>query len=221
MSALSDEPRFKRPREKLLSHGVQALRDDELLAILLRTGYKGKSARDIAQRILKTTSLRELATLSSKDLSVLKGVGVSRACAICAAFEIGRRALSTEVSDSIQSPHDAAQIFSFIRHKKKEHLVGVYLNARNQVMNVQIISIGTLNASLIHPREVFAPAMKEHAAAIILGHNHPSGNLEPSSADVAVTKTLVEAGGLLGIDILDHLIVTASAHQSMKDGGWI
>lgn len=219
MGKMNDIPKSILPREKLILKGPSALHDYELLAILLRTGYKGQSVLDVAKRILKTKSLVDLSVMDTKDIAKLKGVGLSRASIISASLEIAKRIFKNDPTVKINSPSDVVKVIGHIRDKKKEHFVALYLDARNQLITTEIISIGTLNSSLVHPREVFSPAIKHNAVSIIVAHNHPSGDPEPSRDDELVTKRLVEAGKILGIDVVDHIVITKLDHVSLKDKG--
>ena len=217
MTKIKDLPKFKRPREKLFEKGADALKDYELLAILLRTGYQGKSAIEIAKRILKEKPFKKLISLSIKDLAKIKGVGPSRAAIITSAFVIGKRTYQEDNSIIISSPEDAVKVLSFLRNKKREYLAAIYLNARKQLITTKTISIGTLTANLVHPRELFKPALKLNAASIVIAHNHPSGDKTPSIEDKKLTQRLVKAGKLLGIKLEDHIIITKDSFISLKE----
>jgi len=212
-------PTHLRPREKLLEKGPENLRDRELLAILLRTGRSGKSAIDIGQDILKKFPLARLLDISLSDLVKVKGVDSGKACSILAAFELTKRALQEYKTNLpiIASPVEALTHVHHIRHLKREHFIVLYLNARNQLIHTETVSIGTLTASLVHPREVFAPALEVRAASLLLVHNHPSGDPSPSPQDIELTGRLVEAGAILALDILDHLIVCKTNYASFKE----
>ncbi len=216
MPKIKDLPSFKRPREKLESLGVHALKNHELLAILLRTGYQGKSALEVAKRILSRYPLKQLSQLSFSDLAKIKGVGKSRAATIIAAFSLASRADLNQKAIKINSPDDAVKVLSFIRNKKREYFVALYLDAENKLITHEIISIGSLDSSLVHPREVFYPAIQHKAVSVIIAHNHPSGNLTPSSHDIQITKTLSQAGQILNIHLIDHLIITQNNYTSLK-----
>jgi len=215
MPKIKDLPKHKRPREKLFEKGANALKDYELLAILLRTGYQGKNAIEVAKRILKTTPFKKLVKLSINDLVKLKGVGKSRAATITTAFSLAKR-LSPKKENVIASPEDIIKLVSNYKNKKREYLIGIYLDARKQLINKKVISIGTLDTNLIHPREVFKPAIQHNAAAVIVVHNHPSGDPKPSLEDRRVTKKLIKAGKLLGIKLIDHLIIANDNYFSFK-----
>ena len=209
----------EQPREKLARLGLDGLNDSELLALLLRVGYKGKSVFELANDILKKCSKKNksIFELSYKELSKLKGIGKSKAATILAGFELTRRALTKQTRVVISEPTDAVNQISEIRLRKKENFVVLYLNARNELIHKEFISIGTLNASLVHPREVFAPAIEHRAIGLVLTHNHPSGDVNPSDDDLELTKIVVESGRMLGIEVFDHVIVTEAEYFSLKE----
>lgn len=218
MTNIKSLPAHLRPREKLVEKGVAALTDKELLAILLRTGRLGMSALDIAGNILTKHKINHLLDVTLEELIKIKGIDTGKATTILAAFEITRRA--TGVFDNslptISSPQDALDQLTELRHLKKEHFVALYLNARNQLIHKETISVGTLTSSLVHPREVFEPAVRYLAASVMLAHNHPSGSPDPSAEDCAITNKLAASGNLLGFNVADHIIVTANGHVSLK-----
>ncbi len=220
MVKIKDLPNFKRPREKLIENGPSALSDNELLAILLRSGYKKLSAIDLAKKVLKKKTLVRLKNTSFEELVNIKGIGISGASSIIAAFEISNRVSNQKTLLTVKSPGDVLKVTSNLRNKKREYMVALYLNAKSELIKKQIISIGTLTESLVHPREVFAPAIKNHAVNVVLVHNHPSGNCEPSKEDIAVTRALIKAGELLGISILDHIILSSMDAISLREKGY-
>lgn len=210
-----------RPREKLERLGAESLRDEELLAILLRTGTNGKDVTLLSKELLKKYDRQNFLKVSLEELKKQKGIGLTKASVLIAAFELSKRFLRV-ISDSvptIQSPRDVLAQVQEILHRKKENFVVLYLNARNQLIHKEFVSIGSLNSALVHPREVFLPAIQHLSASIILIHNHPSGDCDPSSEDIELTRRLVSAGELLGIEVLDHLIVSSSTYLSMKEKG--
>lgn len=213
---IKDLSKVERPREKLVKYGPEKLSSAELLAILLRTGCKGVNVVELSKKILNKYP-NGLINVNIDDLKNTYGLGEAKACEIVACFELGRRFLKDKKSELILSPEKVWEELKEIRNNKKEHFVVFYLDARNQVIKQEVISIGTLNASLIHPREVFEPAIKNNTAQIIIAHNHPSGECEPSEEDLAITKRLQEAGKILGIEIVDHVIVSANKWQSFRD----
>lgn len=216
-------PLHCRPREKLKRFGSSQLKDVELLALLLRTGTADKSVIDISKHILHRRKLEDLSSFNIEELRKLNGLGESKASSLVAAFEIGKRVygqLPQEII-TINSPSDVSKQLLDIASATKEYFVVFLLNARNQLTRKETVSIGTLSASLVHPREVFEPAIRYNSAAVIIAHNHPSGDPAPSDADIKITAQLVEAGNIMGIEILDHVIVTRDNHLSMKAEGYI
>jgi DNA repair protein RadC len=218
---IRDLPRAEKPREKLIEKGPEALKDSELLAILLGSGYKGKNVVQLAKRILTTHPLDKIRNMPLKDLRKLKGIGYAKGCLIRAAFELAKRAftIDEDVLPVVKKPKDVANQVTEIRKYRKESFVVLYLNARNQVIHKETVSMGTLNASLVHPREVFQPAVAKCAASVILTHNHPSGNTSPSEEDAEITRRMVKAGQIMGIEVLDHVIVSERGHRSLKEEG--
>ncbi|GAB4218627.1 MAG: DNA repair protein RadC [Candidatus Microgenomates bacterium] len=215
-------PKEEKPRERLLKFGPEALSNSELLAIIFGRGVKGESVLDISYKLVGYfKSLSDLSEASVKELKRFKGLGMAKICQLKACFEIGRRvnfsfkSKRRKIKRSFVSPQD---IFEQVREKitnyHKEHFLVVCLDNRNEVIAVEIVSVGTLNKSLIHPRETFEVAIKNHSAQIIICHNHPSGELIPSEDDLIVTKRLVEAGKLLGIEVIDHLIISKTSFFS-------
>lgn len=213
---IHDLPRIERPREKLMQYGPSKLTDRELLAVIIRTGRKGENALEMAQRVFRQIKLGDFPEMTFSEFRKITGIGQSKACEIMACVELGRRIfLDKKVTISqILSPQDVFYKLEDIRASKKEHFIVFFLDARNQEIKRELISIGTINANLVHPREVFEPAVKYLAVQIIIAHNHPSGNLEPSQEDIAITKRLIEAGKILGIEVIDHIIVTLDSFSS-------
>lgn len=216
---IKDLPKIDRPREKLIQKGPQNLKDEELLAILLRTGREGKNVLEVAKQILTRHSKKRLLKLSYEDLLKIKGIDSAKACTILAAAELIKRALKVgeETLPIIRSTKDVIAQAVYMRDKTREHLMGIYLNARNEMIFKKPIFVGTLNANLVHPREIFALALEKNAASVILVHNHPSGDAEPSQDDLEITKRLTEAGKIMGIDVLDHIIITKTKVFSFKE----
>ena len=205
-----------RPREKLQSRGAQALADAELLALVLGTGSPGRSALRLG-RALARRRLQELAEWPLRRWLAIAGVGPARAAALIAAFELGRRALEVgETARAIRGPEDVIAQVGDLRRARREHFVVLLLNARHEIQCRETVSIGSLNASIVHPREVFLPAIVHSAASVVLVHNHPSGDPEPSDEDLAITRQLVEVGELVGISVLDHVIVAARGDVSFR-----
>ncbi|MEN3026862.1 MAG: DNA repair protein RadC [Chlorobiota bacterium] len=213
----------ERPRERLLRYGASVLADAELLAILIGSGTQGFSALDVARALLQRFgSLTELASRDVSELRGIRGMGTVRAVTLAAAFEVARR-LQAEPFTSrrvIRSPADVAQMFiPRLRGARTESFWVLLLNAANQVIREVVVSEGILTASLVHPREVFRLAITESAAAVILLHNHPSGNTEPSPEDIALTRQLVQAGSIVGIPVLDHIIIAGETYVSLRERG--
>jgi DNA repair protein RadC len=205
---IKDIAKSDRPREKMEKYGPERLSDIELLAILLRTGTKDLNVLKLSQKILEKFGNGKFIDVSIDDLKTIHGIGTVKACEVLACFELGRRMLKGKKVSILLSPKDVWEQMSDVRGSKKEHFVVFYLDSRNQEIHKEIVSIGTLNESLVHPREVFEGAIKNNAASIIIAHNHPSGDLEPSEADIEITKKLIHAGKILDIKIVSHILVT-------------
>ncbi len=221
INLIRDLPMVERPRERLARVGAEGLKAEELLAIVLRTGYRGHGALEVARTLLASHSMGQLLAMPLTRLSGLRGMGPSRASSLLAAAELVRRGeKGTDLAfPTIQSVNDVVAQALEIRDKKKEYLLAFFLNARHQLIAKETISIGTLTASLAHPREIFAPAIGKAAAGVILVHNHPSGDPSPSDEDIRLTKRIAQAGHIMGIDLLDHLIVAESGSYSFKTAG--
>ena len=207
------------PREKLERLGPEALHNEELLAILLRTGYEGRNVLEVSREIFRHFSVDELVDMDLKKLTTIKGIGRAKAAGLVAGFELAKRGLNQGmgIEPSITSPADVLGLLTDIKDRRKEYFVALFLNARNQVICRENVSVGSLNASLVHPREVFAPAVGSSAASVILAHNHPSGDVTPSREDIELTRRMVQAGEIMGIEVLDHLIVGSERFLSMKE----
>ena len=211
-----------RPREKLLLRGPQSLSDAELVAILLRTGKKGKSVLEIARELISSEgNLAMLATKTVDSLQLISGIGKDKAATLAAAFELSRRILYQPkwlANKKITSPRDVAEIFiPILRDDNKEKFIVVCLNSANKIIKHETISIGNLNSSVVHPREVFKVAIDNSSASIILIHNHPSGNPEPSNEDIRITKKIVETGKIMEIPVFDHLIIAGETYTSFVE----
>ncbi len=220
MPKIKDIPKVDRPREKLIKSGAKFLKDYELLAIFLNTGTKGKNVLEVAQDILSNYPKKKLLGLDFAQFKKINGIGPAKATQILAAFEFAGRVLEVDSSGTlpiVQTKKDIIAQISFLREHKKENFVVLYLNSRNELLNKETISVGTLNASLVHPREVFEPAARYFAAQIILAHNHPSGDSAPSEDDLDLTKRMVEAGKILGIEVIDHVIISNLNSFSFKE----
>ncbi|PAE23982.1 MULTISPECIES: DNA repair protein RadC [Bacillaceae] len=222
---IKDFPQDERPRERFVQNGPESLSNHELIAILLRTGTKDESVLQLANRLLTHfEGLRLLKDASLDEITSIKGIGSAKAIQVLAAVEIGRRISKLTYDDrySIRSPEDGANyVMHEMRFLSQEHFVCLYLNTKNQVLHKQTIFIGSLNASIVHPREVFKEAFRRSAASIICIHNHPSGDPTPSREDIEVTKRLAESGKIIGIDVLDHLIIGENKFVSLKEKGYL
>ncbi len=219
-----DMQKEERPRERLLKNGASSLSDSELLAIILRTGTRQENVINMCQRLLSMYNLKQLSQANIKKLTQVHGIKESKAAQIAACFEIARR-LETFNEGSrpkINSPEDVYRlIYPRMREQKKELFIELCLDTKNQVIKEETISIGSLNANIVHPREVFKTALTESAAHIIVAHNHPSGDPAPSREDIEITKKLAETGKIMGIDLLDHVIIGDGRHFSLKEAGHI
>lgn len=220
---MRDLPAQERPRERMERYGAGALGVAKLLAIILRVGNTRVSAIQLGQLLVSNFGgLRNLAAASVQELSQISGIGLAKACQLQAAFELGKRlATSGNVPHSvITSPDTAANlVMEEMRYLREEHFRVIFLDTRNQEIVSRDISVGSLNASIVHPREIFKAAISHSAAAIILVHNHPSGDPTPSKEDLALTARIREAGELIGIPVLDHLIIGDGRFLSLKERG--
>ncbi len=224
---LKDLPKEERPREKLLTRGVQALSNAELLAILLRTGTKEDSVMRVAEKLLseyQANGLASIANLAPSDFSKIKGIGMVKAITVIAAMELGKRLATNPTNERyvVHSPKDVADyMMARLRYENKEFFISMLLNTKNQVLATPTISVGSLTASIVHPREIFREAIHYAAAVIILIHNHPSGDPSPSKEDLFVTEKLIKAGKLMDIAVLDHVIIGDNKYISLKENGMI
>jgi DNA repair protein RadC len=223
--AIKEMPSEERPRERLQRYGAQALSTAELLAIVLRTGTKERSAIGLAEHLLSVHGgLRGVANASVDELALVKGLGPVKGVQIAACVELGRR-LAAHTDDSrpcIRTPEDVAHLLMpKLRDARKENFVALLMDTKNRVVKEVIVSVGTLDASIVHPREVFKDAVASSAAAVIVAHNHPSGDPTPSPEDRQVTARLCEAGRVMGIEVLDHVVVGDGRWVSLKQLGWM
>jgi DNA repair protein RadC len=216
-----DLPKAERPRERLKQFGPEALSAQELLALIIGRGVSKKSVMTIAQELMiKFGNIKAISEATIEELSQIKGIGFAKAVQIKACFELGKRKdLEPELKDfDIKEPQSIVKaIRASIKDKAKEHFKLLLLNARNKVLGISTISIGSLNASIVHPREVFKDAIAHNAYSVVLAHNHPSGDPEPSEDDLTMTKRLIEAGKILGIEITDHIIIVKNSYFSFKE----
>lgn len=218
---IKELPYEERPREKLIQYGAETLSNTELLAILIGSGTKEVSAIMLANRILalEGEGISYLTNCLPEELSDIPGMGMAKSCQIIAAIELGKRIATKPKGKkiNIKSPDEVASLFiEEMRYLKKEYFKVLLLNTKNEIIMIENISIGSLNSSVVHPREVFCTAIKKSACSIIAVHNHPSGNPMPSQTDIDITKRLMEAGELLGIKVLDHLIIGDGTYISLK-----
>jgi DNA repair protein RadC len=220
---LREIPADERPRERLIAYGADALSTAELLAILLRTGTERASALSMAEHLLAHFGgLRAVAGATIEELAQVRGVGPAKAAQIKAAIEFGRRLIvaSPEERPKIRSPRDVFNLVGpSLRDERREHFLALLLDTKNGVLRVRTVSVGDLSSSIVHPREVFVEAIRHGAASLIVAHNHPSGDPAPSPEDIAVTRRLVDAGELLGISLLDHVVIGDSRFVSLKEQG--
>ena len=222
IKTIKEIPLNDRPREKMANNGAAALTDAELIAILLRTGTTEKSAIDIASEMTADGGLyKRLAGITHlHELTNIKGLGQAKAATVLAALEIGRRIASAKPIEKIHfgCPLDVASfLMPRLRYAAKEQFVVILLNGKNKVIGTEVISEGTLSNSLVHPREVYAPALLQHAAAIMVAHNHPSGDPAPSDEDREITKMLERSGKVLNIPLIDHLIIGDGTYYSFLE----
>jgi len=222
---MKDVPKEERPRERLLKYGASQLSNQELIAILIGSGTKHESVMDVANRLLiHFEGLKLLEEATIEEMTAIKGIGVAKGVTLLAAIELGRRIRQYVPEDRyiIRSPKDGANfVMESMRHLNQEHLIVLFLDTKNRIIHKQTIFIGSLNASIVHPREIFREAVKRSAASIICVHNHPSGDPTPSQEDIQVTKRLVEAGKIMGIELLDHIIIGNQKYVSLKEKGYI
>ncbi len=204
-----------KPREKLIKKGASALKDYELVAILLGTGVKGKDVIKLSKEIVKLFE-DDFTTLTLGKLLQIHGLGTAKASQLVSAIELSKRYLIKQ-NKKISNASDIYEELKEYKNKKQEYFLCIYLDGANHICQTRVITIGTLNQSLVHPREVFAPAVENRCASVIVAHNHPSGVLKPSREDLLVTQRLKDSGKLLGIELLDHVIFGKDGYFGMKD----
>ena len=217
MKSIKDLPTFNRPREKMAAQGPEALSDVELLSIILGSGVKGKDVFRVAQSILHTLA-KQGGKVELKSLLTIEGIGLAKACQVVASLEFARRRFAKGLL-VIQKAQDVLPLIMPIADKKQEHFICLSLNGANEVIGNRVVTVGLLNSSQVHPREVFAEVISDRAASIILAHNHPSGVLKPSPEDITINQQLIDAGKILGITVLDHIIITKKGYLSFKEAG--
>lgn len=215
MKKLKDLPIDERPREKLLKMGAQSLSDQELMAILLGKGSQKSDVLSLAKQLIKTIDEKGI-KVQAKEILDIDGIGEAKATAIAAAFEFVRRRIKPE-GLKIKFPVDVLPLIQHYGDRKQEHFLSISINGANEVMNIRVVTIGLINKSQVHPREVFADVIAERASAVIVAHNHPVGNLKPSIEDLSVTKRLKEAATILGISLLDHIIFNNKGYYSLLE----
>lgn len=217
---LHDLPQEERPRERLREVGIDNLSTQELLALIVERGVPGCNVLTIAQSLLaQFGNLQKIKEASLEELQEVKGIGFATACKLKAAFKLGEKVLTKRQTygQKIETPEDVYGLLrNDLANKKKEHFKLLSLTSRNHLISIDEISVGSLNANLVHPREVFSPAIANHAAQVILVHNHPSGEIDPSEDDLTITKRLAETGKILGIEVTDHVIVSQNNYLSFK-----
>ncbi len=217
MKKLTNLPQNDKPREKLLKKGAKALKDYELIAILLGSGIKGKDVFALSKEIAKLFE-NDFANLSLEKLQNINGLGLAKASQIISAIELSRRYLIKQ-NKKVTSPQDIFNELKEFTTKKQEHFILITLDGASHIINTHTLFIGTLNQSIVHPREVFATAIEDRAAGIIISHNHPSNTPNPSQADIQITNRLKEVAKLVGIELLDHIILTKDNYYSFSDEG--
>ena len=218
MSSIKQLQNIDKPRERLFKVGASALKEYELMAILLGTGVKGKDVMSLSKEIIKFLE-NDFENLNLEKLLSIYGLGVSKASQIISAIELSKRYLIQNQNIKITSANDIYQELKQYKNKQQEYFIALYLDGANYLVETKVITIGILNQSLVHPREVFSYAIEKRCGSIIVAHNHPSGILKPSSEDIEVTNRLNESGRILGIELLDHVIFTKDGFISLKDEG--
>ncbi|MCI0566688.1 MAG: DNA repair protein RadC [Acidobacteria bacterium] len=214
------EPAIARPREKMLKYGARALTSTELLAVVLGSGVEGENVLRVAEDIMRRHGAEGLPLLTLDGWRSSRGIGKVKACQLTAAFELARRILVRPASEfRVGSPREAYELVRDLKRARKEHLVALYLDAQNFLIERETISIGSLNTTRTHPREILQPAILHSALSFVLVHNHPSGSLEPSRDDLDFTRSIARAAELMGVGLADHLIVSPRGYVSLKERG--
>lgn len=222
MKRIKDLPEFSRPREKLKEKGVGALRDDDLVAAIIGSGGSGSKGRDVRSLSRKVVKLitEKKGDLSLEELTKIEGIGLAKASQILAGFELARRHIVAETI-KINKAKDVLPLISRITNKQQEYFICISLNGANEVIENRTVTVGLLDRSQVHPREVFADVITDRAASAIFAHNHPSGALEPSNSDLKIHEQLTEAGRILGIKVLDHIIISKKGYYSFQENGLV
>jgi len=214
------EPAIARPREKMIKYGPRALTNTELLAVVLGNGVEGDNVLQVAEDLMRRHGAEALPELTLEGWRTTRGIGAVKACQMTAAFELSRRILvRPEAEFRVSSPREAYELVRDLKRARKEHLVALYLDAQNHLIQRETISIGALNTTRTHPREILQPAILHSALAFVLVHNHPSGSLEPSRDDLDFTRSIARAAELIGVGLADHLIVSPRGYLSLKERG--
>ena len=219
MTKISDLSEMDKPREKLIRNGASSLSDVELLAVLIGKGFQKKDVLQVALDV-KTQYGEKLDKIDYEELRQIKGIGKAKACQILVSFELARRYFGKK-DVKITFPTDVLPFVRDICDKKQEHFICISLNGANEIIEKRVITVGMMNLNYVHPRDVFSDVLMDHAASIVLIHNHPSGNTEPSMDDIELTKRFIQAGELLGIKVHDHIIVSKKGYTSMREKGVI
>ena len=217
MKKVKDLPKSERPREKLLEKGAKFLSDQELLAVILGRGTQKEDVLSLSKRIVKIIDEKGL-NFTAEDILHINGIGQAKAASISAALEFVRRRIKPE-GLKINFPADILPLIQHYGDRKQEHFICVSINGANEVMNVRVVTIGLVNKSHVHPREVFADVISERASAVIVAHNHPNGELRPSNEDIQITKRLKDAANILGLNLLDHMIFNSKDYFSFSEEG--
>jgi len=212
---LTELKKTELPREKMEKYGAKRLRNFELIAIVLGSGIKGCNVLELGRKIEKLITQKSSNNVTLEDLRKIRGLGKAKAIQILAVISLADR-FGSERSVELLSVKDIWNLCADFRSSKKEHIVAFYLDTQQRLIERRIISVGTLDTSLLHPREVFEPALQLSAAGVVLAHNHPSGNLDPSDEDIAITKRVADAGDLLGIILVNHIIVSTGGYKVME-----
>ncbi|MDD1697338.1 MAG: DNA repair protein RadC [Methanoregula sp.] len=219
MKTMKDIPPNDRPREKIAKKGASALSDTELIEAIIGRGTRNKDVRILSKEICGLIEIHR-EKIQYDDLAAIEGIGPTKASQITACFELSRRySPNGGLNSHVTRPEDILPHVAYLKEKRQEHFICITLNGAGEVLGNRTITLGLLNHSLVHPREVFAEAITDRAASIICIHNHPSGSLEPSSQDIAITTQLRDAGAIIGIQLLDHIIVSKNGHLSMRERG--
>ncbi|MBA1342790.1 MAG: hypothetical protein C5S52_04245 [ANME-2 cluster archaeon] len=219
MKRIKDLPEFSRPREKLKERGAKSLSDVELIAAILGSGGNGLDVMSLSSKVAKAISGKK-GDLSLEELTKIEGIGLAKASQILAGFELARRHIVVETV-KITKAEDVLPLIDRITNKQQEYFICISLNGANEVIENRTVTVGLLDRSQVHPREVFADVITDRAASVIFAHNHPSGALEPSNSDLKIHEQLTEAGRILGIKVLDHIIISKKGYYSFQENGLV